>query len=145
MHFTWLQCLLTHYLGWNYPRLFWRRSLGKILCLPLCSHDSFVLYPGNPDWNYIIFRSSKLELWVIFLICLPTIFMPMEYYYAYVLPCPHVTYCKEHYLNLAYSRERHRDVLGDPQWREPFPQCLALIPIAKYPDLVHTQGLSWEP
>jgi hypothetical protein len=25
------------------------------------------------------------------------------------------TICKEHYLNLAYSRERHRDVLGDPQ------------------------------
>jgi hypothetical protein len=23
--------------------------------------------------------------------------------------------CKEHYLNLAYSRARNRDVLGDPQ------------------------------
>jgi hypothetical protein len=25
------------------------------------------------------------------------------------------TNCKEHYLNLAYSRARNRDVLGDPQ------------------------------
>ena len=48
----------------------------------------------NSDWNYNIFLSSEPELWVIFLICLQTIFMPMEYYYAYVLPRPHVTYSR---------------------------------------------------
>ena len=44
----------------------------------------------NSDPNYNIFRSSEPELWVIFLLCLRTIFMPTEYYYAYVLSRPHV-------------------------------------------------------
>jgi hypothetical protein len=28
---------------------------------------------------------------------------------------PDIEQCKGHYLNLAYSRERNQDVLGDPQ------------------------------
>jgi hypothetical protein len=34
-------------------------------------------------------QTSKPELWVIYLIWLQTIFMPTDYYYAYVLSRPH--------------------------------------------------------
>ena len=48
-----------------------------------------LLHPRNLDWNYNIFQNSEPELWVIYLICLRTIFMPTDYYYAYVFSRPH--------------------------------------------------------